>query len=388
MGFFEIDRISKKDFSRLDKLFEQFIPTHKEIYLFGAGEIGKAIYWYLRNCGIQPTGFIQSSAFGGEIEGIPILSLPAFEAQFSQGNGQGIILSLDDKFYGEVLKKLLFVGEENLFFLGQEKVHTRTHIRDIQTCSFQIVDHCNLACFACNVGAPVAEKGFMSLETFSRDVRLLRNAVGRRLERLGLTGGEAILHPQLKSFMRVAREVFPETRIQLLTNGLLLHKQDESFWETMRENQIEILMTKYPVSYPNFEDVMKLTNRYCITIQVSNAEIGKDSCYLPLNEAGSEKIYDFGLCGLFNFPRVIDGRLYPCCLMPEVHHLNQRFGTNIPLVEEDSLDLAAVEDYEQVKSFLLKRPPLCSYCSIRSRKSMGWKPSTRTKEEWFVSGNM
>ena len=66
--------------------------------------------------------------------------------------------------------------------------------------------------------------------------------------RIGIMGGEPLLHPHLKDILVNARSFFPGTILQLVTNGLLLLRQDLDFWRTCSENGIVIVNTKYPLN--------------------------------------------------------------------------------------------------------------------------------------------
>lgn len=161
-------------------------------------------------------------------------------------------------------------------------------------------------------------------------------------------------------------------------------KQEDLFWDFLNSYQITIRMTKYPIAYPNFDRVLRMIQKYKINAEISSMEGIKDSAYLPLHENAVSATYDYALCPLYNFPRVIKGRLFPCCLMPEVSHLNIRFRTNVVISETDSLELESVTSYEDIEQFLHKRSSLCSYCDLRSRKVLdGWRFSQRQKGEWF-----
>ena len=405
MGFMGIEDIGNEDFKTLDVLFKKFIPAHEEIFLFGNGIVAKGYFYFLQECGVNVVSCIQTAppqkdtvSHGAaertlihkekdkekrEFSEVPTISLKDFRKIYRHGTGKGVLLTVKEQFYDEILPHLYFLGRD-LFFVGKSKYIVLNHVNEIQTCSFQIVDHCNLACYGCNVAAPVAKACYMDIREFSRDIGLLHKATGNRIKRVGITGGEALLHPQCKDFLQIARETFSDSQVELLTNGILLAKQEDLFWDFLNSYQITIRMTKYPIAYPNFDRVLRMIQKYKINAEISSMEGIKDSAYLPLHENAVSATYDYALCPLYNFPRVIKGRLFPCCLMPEVSHLNIRFRTNVVISETDSLELESVTSYEDIEQFLHKRSSLCSYCDLRSRKVLdGWRFSQRQKGEWF-----
>jgi len=98
-----------------------------------------------------------------------------------------------------------------------------------------IVDHCNLRCKGCDHFASIAEERFVSLEHIKRDLARMSILLNGNVKRIGVMGGEPLLHPELKQILISARVYFPDTLIQLVTNGLLLLRQDEEFWQICRE---------------------------------------------------------------------------------------------------------------------------------------------------------
>ena len=68
-------------------------------------------------------------------------------------------------------------------------------------------------------------------------------------------GGEPLLHPQVNDFMRITREAYPHSKIFIVTNGLLLLKMPNDFWETLRQYRIRIHWSKYPPFKDKFSEI-------------------------------------------------------------------------------------------------------------------------------------
>ena len=117
-----------------------------------------------------------------------------------------------------------------------------------------ILDHCNLKCKGCDHFSSIAEERFVPAQTIMRDLARMSKLTEGAVTRIGVMGGEPLLHPELPEILQAARGSFPETLIQLFSNGLLLLQQGEDFWSSCRENNIHIVVTKYPISI-NFERV-------------------------------------------------------------------------------------------------------------------------------------
>jgi MoaA/NifB/PqqE/SkfB family radical SAM enzyme len=53
----------------------------------------------------------------------------------------------------------------------------------------------------------------------------------QKLASFYITEGELLLHPRITEIFDIAKEYFPEIPISFITNGLLLLKMLEMFWE-------------------------------------------------------------------------------------------------------------------------------------------------------------
>ena len=129
-------------------------------------------------------------------------------------------------------------------------------ISDVLSIDIGIVSHCNLNCKGCNHFSPIIPEEFITLEEFARDIRRLAEILSTKIRKIGLLGGEPLLHPQIADLVRLSREAFPHPEIEIMTNGLLLGKQSEEFWASCRECGVSIEITKYPIDF-DYKKVMK-----------------------------------------------------------------------------------------------------------------------------------
>ncbi len=134
---------------------------------------------------------------------------------------------------------------ENLKYKNFYKTIQPTHLRGFE---LHLVDHCNLNCRGCTHFSPLAEKNFLSKQDFEKDFCRLSDLTQGNVDYIHLLGGEPLLHPDILFFLKRARDFFNETAINLITNGILLKKQNDKFYETCRENKINIILTYYPIN--------------------------------------------------------------------------------------------------------------------------------------------
>ena len=105
-------------------------------------------------------------------------------------------------------------------------------------CQAEIVSHCNLSCQDCNHLSPIASKRFVNPERLHRDFSILAEVYRPRF--VHLAGGEPLLHPDICSVIEAVRTSGISERIRILTNGLLLPRMTNLFWESIDELEISV----------------------------------------------------------------------------------------------------------------------------------------------------
>lgn len=111
---------------------------------------------------------------------------------------------------------------------------------------FPLTSHCNLNCQMCTVFSPIAEKTFLSMESFYKDISRMGSLFGSKNVWFRMVGGEPLLHPQIVDMMLLARKVLPNALISITTNGLLAKKMDDAFYAVARNRNIVLLNSPYP----------------------------------------------------------------------------------------------------------------------------------------------
>ena len=200
-----------------------------------------------------------------------------------------------------------------------------------------MVEHCNLNCQGCTHFSQLADKEFLDIKDFEKDIKRLYELSNGEIDRFNLMGGEPLLHPNCEAFFEVTRKYFKNSIIQLVTNGVLLLKKEKTFWESMKNNDITLAPTKYPINV-DWEKVDKLCQEYGIKFKFfNNVNFDKFSWKFPINFNGTENPnWNFRNCGLANWCLFLDhGKLYTCTLPPVIRHFNKFFNKNIPVSNND-----------------------------------------------------
>jgi hypothetical protein len=198
-------------------------------------------------------------------------------------------------------------------------------------------------------------------------------------------GGEPLLHPKIDQFCAIARKHFPAGNINIVTNGILLLKMPEAFWESCRENDIQISITNYPVKL-NRAKIMELIRQYRLKFTSWNGKGIKTMWKLPLDASGSQNPEkSFKVCLRANrCAALVDGKLYPCPNPAYCFYLNRSFGCSFAPEEKDYIDIHKTGNIDDVYEFLVKPIPFCRYCRTNEMEyGIKWAVSKKEAREFI-----
>lgn len=249
-----------------------------------------------------------------------------------------------------------------------------------------LVEHCNLNCEGCDHCSPLAEAKFADIDQFSKDLSRLSKLFDN-VKSIGLMGGEPLLHPNLTDFFDKAREIFPKTFLVLFTNGILLDEKDDKFWDSCLKNDIIINVTKYPVDI-NFEKMEQFAKQKKVKFCFYNhpLEVRKTSHKIVFDLEGKQNINEsFENCShkTQGCRFLKDGCLYPCTVAPNSTNFSKYFKKDMPLSEDDCVNIHNAKSGKQILKLLSKPIPFCRYCNVKARTTnIPWDFSKKDINEW------
>ena len=260
-----------------------------------------------------------------------------------------------------------------------------------------VTAHCNLNCKSCHHFSPVADQYFVKTEIFEKDFERLSQLAGRNNENIDIMGGEPLLHPEISTLAEIARKYF-DGPVNIVTNGLVLEKMNEVFWESCRKNNIRIIVTSYPVKL-NVKRIKELAKKHNVTLKIRTRFMDKHAwSKLPLDLNGLQCIMkNRKFCLTVNTCIFLkDGRLATCCLPLVADRFNNYFSkdmgtrsdsfepTTLEATDDDSIDIYKAKDIGEVYEFLSKPIPFCRYCRIKSWEiGIEWEVSKKEITEWI-----
>lgn len=98
-------------------------------------------------------------------------------------------------------------------------------MQKIGNLEIHLVHSCNLACESCSHYSNQGHKGVLELDEADRWMSLWNRRLSPDI--FSLLGGEPTIHPDLASYMVLARRHWPVAHLRLVTNGFFLHRHPD-----------------------------------------------------------------------------------------------------------------------------------------------------------------
>ena len=167
-----------------------------------------------------------------------------------------------------------------------------------------------------------------------------------------------------------------------MTNGVLVSRMPEEFWEAMRAADAWLLCDDYPVGATK-DELDALIRAHDVNVEWTDPR--EEFFKLPIDLEGTQdSAKSFRQCrGVMNCPVLKDGRLYPCAYTAFIDIFQKKYEVEgIEAGECDSISIA--EDPYKIMDFLMNPVPWCSHCDFDSKETYQWDRSKRTIDEWVV----
>lgn len=246
-----------------------------------------------------------------------------------------------------------------------------------------IVDFCNLNCKGCSHFSPLAPKDdCMSFEEIKADLTRLKELIPH-IWKIRILGGEPLLHKDLPNVLYCVRELYLQTDIRIVTNGLLLKKMKAEFWKAVKDNGITIDISMYPPTVQQWDTIREILNEYGTSYECTEP-IKKFRRRMTLS-CRDDIECSFKECVVGNQCTCLyKGRIAACPAPFVVRHFNRTFNHHIQCAN-DSLDIYdSSVSTEQLIKFVNSPLSMCGYCT--QPDEFDWEVKTKPEEkDWVIS---
>ena len=249
--------------------------------------------------------------------------------------------------------------------------------KHIPLIEYHLTNHCNLNCKGCAHFAPIAEPWFANINEYKNDMEELSSKVV--VDELILFGGEPLLHPNISEFLIESRKMLPNTKISVLTNGLLVLERISELKDVFVQNDVWLDITCYPIDV-KYQFMLKLLKAFRVKYRIYNdLEPIKTLRKHTLSHERKENEWD---CLMIRSKSVQlkQGKLYICPLQAYIDIFNKFFNEDFAVDDECILDLYKATD-EEIVNMYFRKNSFCEYCREPIEKNK-YSTSKKEKSEW------
>ena len=148
-------------------------------------------------------------------------------------------------------------------------------------------------------------------------------------------GGEPLLHPRIADVITLTRRLLPRIRIVLATNGILLKRMGDEFWDAIVNCGVELHLSSYPINM-DYDDLAEMARARGASVGFAMDLTGRDAGkadFLKIAvdpEGGQDPIRSFNSCFFGgSFMQLSGGSIWSCQVAAHHATLDAAFGWNM-----------------------------------------------------------
>jgi MoaA/NifB/PqqE/SkfB family radical SAM enzyme len=241
---------------------------------------------------------------------------------------------------------------------------------------------CNLNCVSCNAFASIADNYMLDIASFESDCKRLSDLGAEKILGIHFVGGEPLLHPNLMGILCITHLYFPCAKINIVTNGILLLKQKEDFWNCCKLNNVGIIISHYPIKL-DIKSIKAMAKKYGINLRYFRGVLPWYKMELELN--GNRNSYEnYKKCpSALGCIELRDGKIAPCQLIQKIQYFNNYFQKKLELTDADRIEIYKAKSIDEILEFVAKPVPFCRYCNVKWIP-VKWGTSKKEITEWVA----
>lgn len=193
-----------------------------------------------------------------------------------------------------------------------------------------VTQACNLSCYGCTNYSDLAHKGYLTWEQGRLQIEPWLERVN--IPDFGILGGEPLMNPDIRNWIRGLREIMPNSQIRFTTNGLLLaqnfdivdllHEVGNVVFKiavhennSELENTIQQVLDKFEWKEVTEFGVKRLKTTNNLRFHIRRPDIFYKTyigSYNNMRPHNSNPADAFSICCQQTCPLLYEGKLYKC----------------------------------------------------------------------------
>ena len=257
-------------------------------------------------------------------------------------------------------------------------------INQLQHLQFHIIDNCNLNCRRCQHFSNIAEQNsFADFGKIEMDFKRLRELFDD-INTIAILGGEPLLNPELIKYIEMIRSLFNNSRLEVITNGILVRQMSDELISTIKRNDVFVNISYYPVLENSIEDMVRFLTEKGLHFHVGN-HIDEFSKKIMLNkdDCSLEELQDrYSNCRDACCTTLREGKIYPCYLPATSFLLNEKYGCDIQQ-KDSGVDIYGDVTGIEIVERLAEPFEICRHCG--NDEMFRWEQTINAKlEDWVI----
>lgn len=350
--------------------------------VFGVGSRGSFISRIMEMNGTAVDYFVDNDITKQSVfEGIKVISVQELY-KLKQAGDVNVYIAANA--VGDIVSQLA-AGSFSDKVYGVKKMEL-DHVKNIQECiypidiykprlsyiEYEVAGNCNLRCKGCTHYSNMEEHPvFGDLGKFKSDLKRLKELFwGIKIIRL--LGGEPLLNPEFPEFFIAARDTFPDARIQVVTNGLLIPKTLDEILKEMKHRQIEFDITQYPPT-SRLKPFIEARLKECEVKYYMSPLV--DTFFDRNNYDGDSDIEEsFFDCTSKGCHFLCNGKIAVCPRPFTFKRIMDAYNIDKSVLDGDVIDIYSDITGEYINERMSQAPKTCKYCYPQSKlKYFKWE---------------
>lgn len=241
---------------------------------------------------------------------------------------------------------------------------------------FNVIKTCNMNCKGCDHFSTLFDSpNIIPIDLFKKDLSRMKDLGIDRIRTISLLGGEPLLVSNLEEYVNVSKSIYPDAKIEIRTNGILLLKMSEALIDSLRDYNVKLIISLYP----NMKTKKRKMHRFLKKKGIIHVFLvfKEQFCKVLSEESNQKDLRKYCICGS---PTLEQGKLYTCPVSAFIYKLNDRFGYSFP--DNSGIDIYSENiKGEEICEYLQKPIQLCEYCCREEMSVFKWECNYKSRVE-------